>query len=110
MRDVVGDSEKCAIVSLYELLESSYIPILAGMDKIQVIVCYCPRCELCRLWSHIGSERFGEQQGCGTNLGCPERKVVSAAMPSRSRGLTAPRLSRSSSGGPSRSRDTFPPW
>jgi hypothetical protein len=67
MRDVVGDSEKFAIVSLYELLESSYIPILAGMDKIQVIVCHCPRCELCRLWSHIRSRRFGEQQGCGSN-------------------------------------------
>jgi len=66
MRDVVGDSEKFAIVSLYELLEGSYIPILAGMDKIQVIVCHYPPCELCRLWSHIGSKR-GEQQGCGSN-------------------------------------------
>jgi len=47
MRDVVGDSKKFAIISLYELLESSYIPILAGMDKIEVIVCHCPHCELC---------------------------------------------------------------
>jgi hypothetical protein len=60
MRDVVSDSEKFAIVSLYELLESSDIPILAGMDKIQVIVCRCPRFELCRLWTHIRSRR-GEQ-------------------------------------------------
>jgi len=48
MRDVVGDSEKFAIVSLYELLEGSDITILTGMDKIQVIVCHCPLCELCR--------------------------------------------------------------
>ncbi len=41
----------------YELLESSYITILAGMDKIQVIVCHCSHCELCRVWSHIGSKR-----------------------------------------------------
>jgi hypothetical protein len=67
MRDVVGDSEKFAIVSLYELFESSYIPILAGMDKIQVIVCRRPRCELCRVCSHIRSRRFGEQQDCGSN-------------------------------------------
>jgi hypothetical protein len=67
MRDIVGDSEKFAIVSLYELLEGRNIPILAGMDKIQVIVCHCPRCELCRRWSHIRSSRFGEQQGCGSN-------------------------------------------
>jgi hypothetical protein len=60
MRDVVGDSKKFPIVSLYELLESSYITILAGMDKIQVIVCHCSHCELCRVWSHIGSKR-GEQ-------------------------------------------------
>jgi len=32
MRDVLGESEQFAIVSLYELLESSDIPILAGMD------------------------------------------------------------------------------
>jgi len=59
MRDVVGDSEKFAIVSLYELLESGYIPIFAGIDKIQVIVCHCPHCELCRVCSHIISKRGG---------------------------------------------------
>jgi hypothetical protein len=37
MGDVLGDSKKFAIVSLYEVLEGSYIPILGGMDKIQVI-------------------------------------------------------------------------
>jgi hypothetical protein len=34
MRDAVSDSEKFAIVSLYELLESGNITILAGVDKI----------------------------------------------------------------------------
>ena len=33
-RNALGDSEKFAIVSVYELLESSDIPILAGMDEI----------------------------------------------------------------------------
>jgi hypothetical protein len=67
MRDVLGDSEEFAIVSLYQLLESSNIPILAGMDEIQVIACRRPPCELCRVCSHIRSRRFGEQQLCGTN-------------------------------------------
>ena len=40
VRDVLGNSEEFAIVSLYELLESSNIPILAGMDKIQLIACH----------------------------------------------------------------------
>jgi hypothetical protein len=34
MRDRLRDSEKPAIVSLYELLESGNIPFLAGVDKI----------------------------------------------------------------------------
>jgi hypothetical protein len=34
MGDALSDSEKFAIVSLYELLESGNIPILAGLDKI----------------------------------------------------------------------------
>jgi len=67
MRDVLGDSEEFAIVSLYQLLESSDIPILAGMDKIQVIACRRPHCELCRVYSHIRSKLFGEQQLCGSN-------------------------------------------
>jgi hypothetical protein len=53
MRDVLGDSEKFAIVSLYELLESSNIPVLAGMDKVQIIACHCPHCELSRVCRHI---------------------------------------------------------
>ena len=36
MRDVLGDPKEFAIVSLYQLLESSNIAILAGVDKIQV--------------------------------------------------------------------------
>jgi hypothetical protein len=53
MSDAMGNSEKSAIVSLYELLESRNIPILGGMDKIQVIVCHFHHCELCRVYSHI---------------------------------------------------------
>jgi hypothetical protein len=52
MGDVLGDPKEFAIVSLYQLLESSDIPIFAGMDKIQVIVCYCCHRELCRVCSH----------------------------------------------------------
>ncbi len=37
MCDLLGDSEEFAIVSIYESLESGNIPILAGMDEIQVI-------------------------------------------------------------------------
>ena len=75
MRDVLGDSKEFAIVSLYELLESSNIPILAGMDKIQVIACPSAHCELCRGCSHIGSKRFGEQSLSGNNS-CQESKSV----------------------------------
>ena len=39
MRNALSNSEKSAIVSLYELLESRNIPILAGVDKVQIIVC-----------------------------------------------------------------------
>jgi hypothetical protein len=67
MRYVLSDSEEFAIVSLYELLESSNVPILAGMDKIQVIVCCCPHCELCQVCGHIRSNRFTEQQFRGSN-------------------------------------------
>src|ERR1700677_1506421 len=58
--NALSDSEKCAIVSLHELLESSHIPILAGMDKIEVIICLCSYSELCRLRSHNRSTLFGE--------------------------------------------------
>ena len=67
MRDVLGDPKEFVIVSLYQLLESSNIAILAGVDKIQVIACHCPRCELCRVCGHIRSSRFGEHQLCGGN-------------------------------------------
>jgi hypothetical protein len=40
--DGLRDSEKSAVVSLYELLESSNNPILASVDKIQVVA----SCEL----------------------------------------------------------------
>jgi hypothetical protein len=43
MRDAVSDSEKFAIVSL----ESVNIPILASLDKIQVIICLCSGSQLC---------------------------------------------------------------
>jgi len=47
MRDAVSDSEKLAIVSLHELLESVNIPILGSLDKIEVIICLCSYSELC---------------------------------------------------------------
>jgi hypothetical protein len=47
MRDVLSDSQKFAIVSLYELLESGNVPILAGMDKIRVIAFHRRHRELC---------------------------------------------------------------
>ena len=47
MRDAVSDSEEFAIVALYEFLESGNIPILAGLDKIELIICLCSYSELC---------------------------------------------------------------
>jgi hypothetical protein len=41
------DSEKSAVVSLYELLESGSISSLAGVDKVQIVACPFPYCELC---------------------------------------------------------------
>src|SRR5580700_7596011 len=58
MRDALSDSEKIAIVSLYELLERGNIPILARLDKIQVIICLCSYCDLCPLCSHNRSMRL----------------------------------------------------
>jgi hypothetical protein len=46
MRDAVSDSEKFAIVSLHQLLESGNIPVLASLDKIEVIICLCSYSEL----------------------------------------------------------------
>jgi hypothetical protein len=58
MRDALSYAEEFAIVFLYQLLESGYIPILAGMDKIQVIACYCPHFELYGVCRHIGLSRL----------------------------------------------------
>jgi hypothetical protein len=44
----LGDSEKSAVVSLYELLEGGNIPFLASVDKIQVVAWS----ELCRVCVH----------------------------------------------------------
>jgi hypothetical protein len=71
MRDVLSDSEEFAIVSPYELLECRYIPILAGMNKLQVIACRYAHCELCRRCSHIRSRRFGEQLTPGKQFALP---------------------------------------
>jgi hypothetical protein len=46
-RDGLRDSEKSAVVSLYELLESGSISSLAGVDKLQIVACPFPYCELC---------------------------------------------------------------
>jgi hypothetical protein len=64
MRNALSDSEKFAIVSGYELLESSNIAILAGMDEIQVIGSYRPYFELCCACRHNRSRRFREQPLC----------------------------------------------
>src|ERR1700685_4196051 len=53
MRDALSDSEKFAIVSLYELFESGNISIFAGMDKIQVVACRCCHRELCRVYGRL---------------------------------------------------------
>ena len=55
MGDVLSNSEKIAIVPPYELLESRYISILSGMDKLQIVACHCRSCEFCRICSHIHS-------------------------------------------------------
>jgi hypothetical protein len=34
MRDALSNSEKFAIISLYELLESGNVSVLGGVDKI----------------------------------------------------------------------------
>ena len=44
MRDALSNSEKLAVVSLYELLESPNIPILGGVDQIQVVAFRFPCC------------------------------------------------------------------
>ena len=76
MRDVVGDSEKFAIVSLYELLESSYIPILAGMDKIQVIACHLPPTN-CAEFAVISVRSVSEDNHFAAAARCYEWKAVS---------------------------------
>jgi hypothetical protein len=70
MNDVVGDAEKFAIVTLYELLEGSNIPILAGMDKIEVIACHWAHRELCRVRFHMFHMRYVALKNnpvCGSN-------------------------------------------
>jgi hypothetical protein len=46
-RDGLRDSEKSAAVSLYELLEGGNISFLADVDKLQIVACHFPHCELC---------------------------------------------------------------
>src|SRR5712692_835691 len=53
VQDVLSNSEELAIVSPHELLESRYVSLLAGMNKLQVITCNCAHCELCQGCSHI---------------------------------------------------------
>jgi len=109
-RNALGDSEKFAIVSVYELLESSDIPILAGMDEIQVGGRYRPHFELCRVCRHNCSPRFGEQPLCYSKWNRMEMEGRFRCSAIWKSGLIAPRPCRSSSDGPSSSRDTFPPW
>src|ERR1700731_4236568 len=110
MRNGLSDSEKSAIVSLYELLESRNIPILAGVDKIQIIVCRKLHFELFCVGCHIVQVAL-ENNRLAKAIDAPRKwKTFSVAEPSRSPSFTAPRPCRSSSDGPSSSRDTFPPW
>src|SRR4029077_20929985 len=86
MRDALGNSKKFAIVSVYELLESSHIPILAGMNEIQVVGGYRPHFELCCVCRHNCSRRVGEQplvKARGTEW---KRRAVSVAVPSANPG------------------------
>jgi hypothetical protein len=39
--DVLSNSEEIVIVPPYELLESRYISILTGMDKLRLVACHC---------------------------------------------------------------------
>jgi hypothetical protein len=55
MGDALSNSEEFAIVSPYELLESRYVSILSGMDKVEIVACHCSPCEFCREGSHIHS-------------------------------------------------------
>jgi hypothetical protein len=55
-RDVFSNSEEFAIVSPYDLLKGRQIPILGGMDKVE-IVCRCSSFEFCRVVSHIHSDQ-----------------------------------------------------
>jgi hypothetical protein len=57
----LSDSQKCAIVSLHELLESSNVAMLARLDKIQVIARIRHHFELCRARCHMCSTRFGKE-------------------------------------------------
>src|ERR1700739_2646044 len=68
MRDRLRDSEKPAVVSLYELLKGGKIPFLASVDKVQVVACHLPHCELCRVWRHIRAQRFEGQPGLRRQL------------------------------------------
>jgi hypothetical protein len=52
MRNALSDSKESAIVSLYELLKSINIPILTGVDEIQIIACSRFHFELCCVCRH----------------------------------------------------------
>src|SRR5437016_1532534 len=110
-------------LSLYQLLESCNIAILAGVDKIQVIACtvLAARCSLkpvstclkILLQGHLFYcapllSQLHKNQLCEGNWCCHGKPFPVACH--RSPSLTAPRSCRSSSGGSCSSRDTFPPW
>ena len=40
MGDALSNSEEFAIVSPYDLLESRYISIQTGMDKVEIVACH----------------------------------------------------------------------
>jgi hypothetical protein len=53
--DVLSNSEEIVIVPPCELLESRYISILSGMDKLPFVACHCRSCKFCGVCSHIHS-------------------------------------------------------
>src|SRR5580693_4370077 len=109
MRNALSNSEKFAVVSLYQLLEGRNVSIFAGVDKIKVVARRFPHCELCRVSIHIHAPEFSsELSGAATDATASRGSFSLRAIQKPE--LTAPRLCRSFSGESYSSTDTFQPW
>jgi hypothetical protein len=71
----LSDSEKFAIVPLYQLLEGGNVPILAGMNKIEIVASRIADYELCRVYSHI---RALDAAKCRSPTLCPRPLEICA--------------------------------